>query len=54
MNNMKVSWLVIINSMNLYCWKCRVMSRILLGAMDEKRLELIVDRELMQMVTNIN
>ena len=29
------------------------MSRLLLGAMDEERPELIVDRKLMQMVTNI-
>ena len=29
------------------------MSRLLLGAMDEERLELIVDRKLMLMVTNI-
>ena len=28
------------------------MSRLLLGAMDEERLELIVDRKLMLMVTN--
>ena len=29
------------------------MSRLLLGAMDEERLELTVDKKLMQMVTNI-
>ena len=29
------------------------MSRLLLGAVDEERPELIVDRKLMQMVTNI-
>ena len=29
------------------------MSRLLLGPMDEERLELIVDRKLMQMVANI-